>query len=120
MKAMRSLGLLGLGSALAVCLGVAAPASTLAAPAKPRAERPTYTLGEKWLRDDGAYELVRIEDDRYVFTAEPDREIHLTKDLAIAKVRRGRNAFEWDPPPQFVWPLEVGKWGLFPGRPAEI
>ena len=35
----------------------------------PRAERPTYALGEKWLLDLGAYELIRIEDDRYIFSA---------------------------------------------------
>jgi hypothetical protein len=75
-----------------------------AAPAKPRAERPTYTLAEKWIRDDGAYALVRIEDDRYVFAAGPEREIHLTKDLAIAKVRRAQETFEWAPPPPLAWP----------------
>ena len=45
------------------------PASVSAAPAPPpRAERPTYTLGEKWIRDDGVYELIRIEDDRYILS----------------------------------------------------
>jgi formylglycine-generating enzyme required for sulfatase activity len=87
------------------------PARAQAAAAPRRAERPTYTLGEKWLRDDGAYELVRIEEDRYIFVAGPEQEIHLTKDLAIAKVRQGQAAFEWDPPPRLAWPLEVGKWG---------
>ncbi|RPI04852.1 MAG: PEGA domain-containing protein, partial [Zetaproteobacteria bacterium] len=82
----------------------------LAAPAPPRAERPTYTLGEKWLRDDGDYELVRIEEDRYVFTAPPDREIHLTKDLALLKDQRGGGVWECSPV-SLTWPLEVGKWG---------
>ena len=26
-------------------------------------------------------------------------------------MRRGQAVFEWNPPPQFTWPLEVGKWG---------
>ena len=29
-----------------------------------RAERPTYQLGEKWILNDGVYELIRIENDR--------------------------------------------------------
>ena len=49
-------------------------------PDAPRAERPTYTIGEKWIRSDGAYELIRIDNDRYIFSAGPDREIHLTKE----------------------------------------
>ncbi len=55
----------------------------------PRAERPTYALGEKWIRNDGVYELVRIEDDRYIFSAGRDREIHLTRDLFPATVMKG-------------------------------
>jgi hypothetical protein len=92
--------------------------------AKPRAERPTYTLGEKWIRNDGVYELIRIENDRYIFSAGPGQEIHLTKDLVVAKVQKGQNLSEFDPPPTLTWPLEVGKWGTssgtwrFPDRPA--
>jgi hypothetical protein len=92
--------------------GAGPPSQTPRAPAaKPRAERPTYTLGEKWLRDDGAYELIRIEDDRYVFSAGPEKVVELTKDLAVAKVQRGQAKDEWSPPPALAWPLEVGKWG---------
>ena len=75
------------GVALFACLCLStAPLS--AAPA-PRAERPTYTLGEKWIRDDGVYELIRIENDRYIFSAGPDQEIHLSKDLGVARIRKG-------------------------------
>lgn len=42
-----------------------------------RAERPTYTVGEKWIRSDGVYELIQIEDGRYIFAADVDRQIHL-------------------------------------------
>src|SRR4029077_4468031 len=35
----------------------------------PRAERPSYTVGEKWIRSDGAYDLIRIDNGRYVFAA---------------------------------------------------
>jgi hypothetical protein len=44
----------------------------------PQAERPTYTLGERWIRSDGVYDLIRIEDGRYIFAAGVDRQIHLT------------------------------------------
>ena len=111
MSRRQRLGFVLVGLALAVCLGLTTHWSAHSASDTPRADRPTYTLGEKWLRNDGAYELVRIEEDRYIFAAGPDQEIHLTKDLAIAQVRRGSSAFEWNPPPQLAWPLEVGKWG---------
>jgi len=81
----------------------------------PRAERPDYALGEEWFRNDGVYELVRIEGDRYVFAAGPRQEIHLTKDLAPARIQRGANVLEFDPPPRLAWPLEVGKWGSSAG-----
>lgn len=80
-------------------------------PSAPRAERPTYRVGEKWIRDDGVYELVRIENDRYIFSAGPGHEVHLTKDLGIARVQKGAQFSEIDPPPQLKWPLEIGSWG---------
>ncbi|MBI4609582.1 MAG: caspase family protein [Candidatus Rokubacteria bacterium] len=83
---------------------------------KPRAERPTYALGERWMRSDGVYDLVRIENDRYIFAAGPRREIHLSKDLMLAKIQKGESTFEFDPPPRLAWPLEVGKWGVTQGR----
>ena len=79
---------------------------------KPRAERPTYALGEKWIRSDGIFELIRIEKDTYVFSARPNWEIQLSKDLGIARVQRGDIAFELNPPLEFKWPLEVGKSGF--------
>ncbi len=96
-------------SALTACLASKNP--VIGSDPKPQAERPTYVLGEKWMRDDGVYVLVRIEDDRYIFSAAPGQEIHLTKDLMVAKVQRGQLFWEFDPPPALIWPLEVGKWG---------
>lgn len=40
---------------------------------KPRAERPTYAVGEQWLLKDGVYELMKVEKDRYIFAANTDR-----------------------------------------------
>ena len=85
------------------------------ASSKSRAERPTYALGERWIRYDGAYELIRIEGDRYVFSAGPSAEIHLTKNLGLAKIQRGTSVMEFNPPPDLSWPLEVGKWGTVEG-----
>ncbi|MBI4635416.1 MAG: caspase family protein [Candidatus Rokubacteria bacterium] len=101
--------------ALVALVGLLVP-GPLAWAQKPRAERPTYTIGEKWVRNDGSYELIRIEKDLYIFSAGPGQEIHLTKDLAIAKVVKGREVLiEFDSPPKFGWPLEVGKWGVGTG-----
>ncbi len=72
---------------LIAALGAGAvPSSALAQ--KSKAERPVYTVGEKWIRSDGVYDLIRIEGDRYVFAAEGGHEVRLTKDLAIAKIVR--------------------------------
>jgi hypothetical protein len=82
---------------------------------KPRAERPVYTLGERWIRSDGVYDLIRVEDGRYIFAAGVDRQIHLTQDLMVAKVQKGGWVMEFTPPPKLTWPLEVGKWGTNSG-----
>jgi hypothetical protein len=97
------------GFTLLAGLGLATVSADPAPP--PRAERPTYAVGEKWIRTDGEYELIRIEGDRYVFSAGAGRGIELTKDLAIAKVRRGEDELAFDPPPKLTWPLEIGKSG---------
>ena len=86
------------------------PALALAQ-ARPRAERPTYALGEKWIRSDGLFELIRIEKDLYIFSARPRWEIHLSKDLGIVRVQRGDNLIEFTHPLDLKWPLEVGKSG---------
>jgi hypothetical protein len=79
----------------------------------PRAERPSYSVGDKWIRSDGAYDLIRIENSRYVFAADGGREVHLTRDLAVAKVVRGGQVLlELEPPPGLTWPLEVGRSGV--------
>jgi len=81
------------------------------------AERPTYSLGEKWILNDGIYELIRIENDRYIFSAGPAQEIHLTKDLVIARVQKAQQVImAFDPPPTLPWPLEVGKSGMSAGK----
>jgi uncharacterized caspase-like protein len=95
---------LGVGLALLVA---AAPVQAQ----KPQAERPTYAVGERWVRNDGVYELLRIEGDHYVFAASADRQVHLTRDLMLARVQRGHGLMEFDPPPKLTWPLELGKSG---------
>jgi caspase domain-containing protein len=94
---------------LVLLAGVAAPAWAQA----PRAERPSYVVGDRWIRSDGAYDLIRIENARYVFAADGGREVHLTRDLGVAKiVRGGQTLLELEPPPALTWPLEVGQWGV--------
>jgi hypothetical protein len=79
----------------------------------PRAERPTYAVGDKWIRSDGAYDLIRVENGRYVFAADGGREVHLTRDLGVAKiVRAGQVLLELEPPPGLTWPLDVGQSGV--------
>jgi len=77
----------------------------------PRAERPVYNIGDKWILDNGAYDLIRIENDLYVFADERAQEIRLSRDLTPAKVERAPGTHEFAPPPKLTWPLEVGKSG---------
>src|SRR5262249_50847532 len=75
----------------------------------PIAERPIYELGEKWIRTDGVYDLIRIEGERYIFPADRGREIHLTKGLGLTKIiASGVVNWELLPPPSLDWPLTVG------------
>src|SRR5713101_9926931 len=69
----------------------------------PKAERPTYAVGDRWIRSDGAYDLVRLEDDQYVFAAGSGREIRLTRDLVLASVRRGTSTWAFEPPAKLEW-----------------
>ena len=78
---------------------------------KPRAERPTLAVGDRWIRSDGLYDLVRIENDQYVFSSGPGRETLLSRDLTVASARRGDRVITFDPAPKLGWPLEVGKSG---------
>ena len=101
--------------ALAVCVATgSAPrlVATAVGADKPRAERPTYQVGDKWIRTDGIYVLVRIDKDIYVFSAGGGKEVHLSKDLGVTKIiLEGRTELDLEPAPRFSWPLEVGKWG---------
>src|SRR6185437_10569396 len=73
-------------------------------------ERPTYAVGDAWSLTDGAYRLARIErGGTYVFTAAGDREIWLTRDLAVTYVKRGSDTIEIQDPPRVSWPLTAGK-----------
>ncbi len=95
---------------LVVLLAALAPWAPAAAQ-KPRAERPTLAVGDRWIRSDGLYDLVRIENDQYVFSSGPGREVHLSRDLTVASARRGDRVITFDPAPKLGWPLEVGKSG---------
>jgi caspase domain-containing protein len=104
MRSQRVLLASLLGLALSACATAHDPAG---GPAP--AERPTYAVGDRWIRSDGVYDLVRIEEDRYVFSAGPDREIQLSRDLGLARVVRGQQTLEFSPPARPPWPLELGK-----------
>ena len=110
---------------LAVLLAglIALPAGTGAQ--TPRAERPTYAVGDTWVLGDATYRLARLEKNAYVFTA-GDREIWLTRDLAFTYVKRGAETLEIQEPPRVTWPLEPGKRGMgraivrVPGASPEV
>ena len=93
-------------------------AVSLALAQAPVVERPTLTKGDRWVLGEGAFELVRVERDAYVFALPADgREIHLSRDLAPgAFLRRGVADWQLRPAPSLPWPLRVGKWGVGVGQ----
>src|SRR5713226_1343003 len=108
--ALAGLLLVPMGCSLGPAVKPVPPIAAASVPATERGGPPVYNLGDRWIRSDGIYELIRIEKDRYVFSADPGNEIELTKDLAPVKnVLSGGVAFEFTPPPTLSWPLEVGK-----------
>jgi hypothetical protein len=95
-------------SALALVLSALLAATATAQTAAP--ERPTYAVGDAWSLTDGTYRLARIErGGTYVFIAASDREIWLTRDLAVTYVKRGSDVIEIQEPPRVSWPLTAGK-----------
>ncbi|MBI4269236.1 MAG: caspase family protein [Candidatus Rokubacteria bacterium] len=103
-------GLAVLAGLLLALLAAPAPAAT------PTAKRPTYALGDKWIRSDAAYELVRIEGGEYVFAAGPRREIRLTRSLGFSRIQKDASVIAFDPAHDLGWPLRVGAFGVIDGR----
>jgi hypothetical protein len=89
-----------------ILLPLGTPAQT------PRVERPTYAVGDTWVLSDATYRLARLDRNAYVFTAADDREIWLTRDLAITYVKRGSETLEIQEPPRLSWPLKPGTRGV--------
>src|SRR5438094_662827 len=79
------------------------------AEAQPRVERPTWQVGDRWVRSDGAWDLVRIENDRYVFSNGPGSEMHFTRNLALVQYTRAPRGFAFEPAIDLQWPLKVGQ-----------
>jgi len=99
-------------TALALSVSLWLCAAEIALAQQPSAERPTYEVGMRWLLNDGAYDLIRIAKDVYVFSAGPSRQIELTRDLGVYRIIKGGQV-DWqiDPAPPIKWPLEIGKFG---------
>jgi len=89
-------------------LALLALATAVAAAEPPRADLPTYAQGDKWVRSDGLYEMVRIDNGAYVF-ATPGREFRLGRTLGLARINRGIAVHEFSPPFEVKWPLKVGE-----------
>jgi len=89
------------------------PAATSAAsrPLTSSLERPSYAVGQTWIRNDGEYRLARLGNNLYVFLADKGREVHLTKDLVLVRAKAGAYETSFDPPMELKWPLRVGTWG---------
>lgn len=112
-SAGRALSLL---AALLLAGCAAGPEIVVPATPPPRADRPIYELGEKWIRSDGVYDLIQVGEHRYVFAGERGRVIHLSPDLADMVWGETRSTdWEFEPAPKLLWPLEVGQRGTTEG-----
>jgi hypothetical protein len=89
-------------------LGALGPGIAAASDPQP-AELPTYAAGDKWIRSDGLYEMVRVEDGQYVFTAGKGRIVRLSRTLGPAAVVRGQGTMSFSPPFELKWPLRIGE-----------
>ena len=99
---------LALVTTLVLCAGCASieqGGAGQAAGLAPVVERPVLRSGDQWIRSDGVYELIRMEDDVYVFANDSGREWFISRDLTIA----GAGTTRFDPPPRLEWPLQVGR-----------
>ncbi len=116
--ALAGLLLAPIGCSLGPAVKPVPPIAVASVPAMERGGPPVYSLGDRWILSTGIYELIRVEDDRYVFSAGALTEIHLTKDLVLVKNSLGGSnvlALEFSPPPRLDWPLAVGKHGTWTG-----
>jgi len=93
---------------MGLLLALLALATAVTAAEPPRAELPTYGPGDRWVRSDGLYEMVRIDDGVYVFAA-PGREFRLGRTLGLARINRGPAVHDFSPPFELKWPLKVGE-----------
>lgn len=98
------------GGRTALALVLIALATSAAAPG-PVVQRPAYAVGETWVLRAAPYRLTRVEGGAYVFTADGEREIRLTRDLTVTYVRHGDESIEIDPAEGPGWPLRVGQRG---------
>ena len=94
---------------VAILGGPPASAQTL------RAERPTYAVGDLWIRNDGVFKVERADHDGYLFRftgAQGTTDVYMSPNLSLARViRNGAEQTAIEPPVALAWPLEVGKEG---------
>jgi len=75
----------------------------------PQAQVPSCAFRVKWIRSDGPYELVRIEDGLYAFAAGQNREVRFSRTLGLARMERGPTVHVFTPPFELKW--AAAGWG---------
>ncbi|HET7340550.1 MAG TPA: hypothetical protein VFL90_03735, partial [Methylomirabilota bacterium] len=93
---------------LALLVVVLCAPALAAAAEPPPAELPTYAPGDRWIRSDGLYEMVRVEDGQYVFASGPGRQMRLSRTLGPALLQRGTTVMTFSPAFDLKWPLRIG------------
>jgi hypothetical protein len=107
---LSGLGLVAvLSSFYSGCASIDEGGASKAATTGPIAERPVLHIGDSWVRADGHYELIRIEDDLYIFANSWGTEWSVSKDLTIAGASGRLGWVRFEPPPRLQWPLQVGR-----------
>ncbi len=81
------------------------------------AERPIVSVGDEWLRSDGALRVIASDGSGYVLEVGPKR-YKVTRDGALYEVAiNGVPVVRYSPPfPLFAWPLRVGRSWTYQGH----
>jgi hypothetical protein len=113
---------IGLAAWLLAGAGCATVGVSPAAGPPAAAPRPTYAVGDQWVRTDGVWELAHILEHGYLFQGPGRDAIILGRDLTPWSVERRGSAvlsrarpFEFYPAPRLDWPLQVGRRGSSKG-----
>lgn len=82
------------------------------------ADQPDVRVGDRWIRSDGVFEVVRMEGNKIEYALGSGRRWHGLVSGELERIsERGATMIEYQPPlPVLRWPLKVGSRWRYEGR----